>query len=436
MIRFPRLWLGFVAISALGPLTVSCGGGSRPTQPDPTAALSHELELDREDGLPIEPNGLRPKTPVPAGQNAATLYAGVFPHVRELFKTHETFEAEWGHLSKGATTAAEREDLEAVLASQQGIIDQLVTASKIPTCDFGFAYENGLATLYPQFADSKKAVKLLCADAHLEAEAGRTARAYDLMAAADALGRQVGQTPTLIAALVEIAIDQICLKEFSHVLDLSRSQALLEKARQTLDGFSPLASLRNSFRGEFVLGLVSLKKVKSFADVGKLPPGMTTVPIAEISKMPSPLPDSVQKDMQIKYIQTWRKIMEATPADPAQWQEASKALRSINDAILADRSVENLMTQIMVCPLGDAADAIGREQASRNLAATAIQLIEIRLKTGSYPASLPAGPTSLDPFDGQPLRYRRKGSGFTIYSIDRNLKDDGGGRGDLALAFR
>jgi len=33
-----------------------------------------------------------------------------------------------------------------------------------------------------------------------------------------------------------------------------------------------------------------------------------------------------------------------------------------------------------------------------------------------------------DPFDGQPLRYQRKGGGYVLYSIGPNLKDDAGER--------
>jgi hypothetical protein len=40
------------------------------------------------------------------------------------------------------------------------------------------------------------------------------------------------------------------------------------------------------------------------------------------------------------------------------------------------------------------------------------------------PAILPAVPA--DPFDGQPLRYRTKASGFLLYSIGPDLKDDSG----------
>jgi hypothetical protein len=44
-----------------------------------------------------------------------------------------------------------------------------------------------------------------------------------------------------------------------------------------------------------------------------------------------------------------------------------------------------------------------------------------------------------DPFDGQPLRYRGNGSGYVLYSIGPDLKDDSGNRmsgntGDIVFA--
>ncbi|NJL71098.1 MAG: hypothetical protein HC888_05500 [Candidatus Competibacteraceae bacterium] len=40
----------------------------------------------------------------------------------------------------------------------------------------------------------------------------------------------------------------------------------------------------------------------------------------------------------------------------------------------------------------------------------------------------------LDPFDEQPLRYRREGKGFIVYSVGDNLVDDGGVR-NLEMGF-
>jgi len=45
----------------------------------------------------------------------------------------------------------------------------------------------------------------------------------------------------------------------------------------------------------------------------------------------------------------------------------------------------------------------------------------------------------LDPFDGQPLRYKANGSGYVLYSVGPDLRDDSGLRmsgkeGDIVFA--
>lgn len=58
-----------------------------------------------------------------------------------------------------------------------------------------------------------------------------------------------------------------------------------------------------------------------------------------------------------------------------------------------------------------------------------------RLQNGALPDSLgqvvprymPAVP--LDPYDGQPLRYRKEADKYVVYSISENGRDDGGVEG-------
>jgi hypothetical protein len=71
--------------------------------------------------------------------------------------------------------------------------------------------------------------------------------------------------------------------------------------------------------------------------------------------------------------------------------------------------------------------------ANFRLALTAVALEQFRAAHNNrYPASLSEltpdylVATLMDPFDGQPLRYRKQGTGYVLYSIGADLKDDGG----------
>jgi len=83
--------------------------------------------------------------------------------------------------------------------------------------------------------------------------------------------------------------------------------------------------------------------------------------------------------------------------------------------------------------------------AELRLAQTALALEQFRATNGgNYPTALAGlAPKFLkdvpaDPFDGQPLRYRKTASGYQLYSIGADLKDDNGKResgnqGDLVF---
>jgi hypothetical protein len=83
--------------------------------------------------------------------------------------------------------------------------------------------------------------------------------------------------------------------------------------------------------------------------------------------------------------------------------------------------------------------------AGLRLGLTAVALERFRTHNNRYPTDLSQltpeylpGPV-LDPFDGQPLRYRANGSGYVLYSIGPDLRDDSGHRmsgkeGDIVFA--
>jgi hypothetical protein len=79
--------------------------------------------------------------------------------------------------------------------------------------------------------------------------------------------------------------------------------------------------------------------------------------------------------------------------------------------------------------LGKEAEALARLR----LGLTAVALEEFRADHDNrYPAALPEltpkflSTSPEDPFDGQPMRYRTKGAGYTLYSVGPDLKDGGG----------
>jgi hypothetical protein len=83
-------------------------------------------------------------------------------------------------------------------------------------------------------------------------------------------------------------------------------------------------------------------------------------------------------------------------------------------------------------PYQIAATSDCRSRAILRTTAVAIACERFRRANRRWPASLAEIPKTilaaipLDPFDGQPLRYKRLEVGAVVYSVGRNLRDDGG----------
>jgi hypothetical protein len=63
--------------------------------------------------------------------------------------------------------------------------------------------------------------------------------------------------------------------------------------------------------------------------------------------------------------------------------------------------------------------------ALMRVARAALAIERYRLATGQLPDKL-TDSAPLDPFDGQPLRYRKLAKGYVVYSVGEDGKDDGG----------
>jgi len=440
------LWgFGLFGILCLGGI---CGFGYYAYQSNFGAAaksLPHEIELARKDGIPLEPNDLRPAHPVPDDHNAATIYNAFFPRIERLWKAHTKLTEECSDVALDKATVAEKQDLKKALDESRESLDEIAAATKRPFCDFHYKYELGPALLMPEIAQARNSARLLDAEAHLLGEQGRVAEAYDLVASSQTLGRQIGKGPFLIASMVQSSIESMAVRELCHLIELSKSDpALLAKAQKTLDGFGPLIDLRSAFRSEVVMGRIAIHMVHTMGDLKQISGIASGSSSSGSTGSGGPgLPAFFAQACEAKFLVTWRKVFETMPADPTDWLGDYRVFQPIEHDMESDKSLDNTMNAILFPLLTPSALFVGEQDANRRIAATAIRLMQDRLRTGRLPDTLPNyGRISIDPFDGKPLRYRREGAGFKIYSIDQDFQDNGGvprkgnQPGDLVREFK
>jgi hypothetical protein len=113
--------------------------------------------------------------------------------------------------------------------------------------------------------------------------------------------------------------------------------------------------------------------------------------------------------------------------------EALELMDAMGPRLNAERSWIPSFTDNFVPALTRAGVAFARDAAGLASAQTAVAIERYRLANDDavperlqdlVPALLTAVP--VDPFDGNPLRYRHDDTGYSLYSIGENMRDDGG----------
>jgi hypothetical protein len=118
-------------------------------------------------------------------------------------------------------------------------------------------------------------------------------------------------------------------------------------------------------------------------------------------------------------------------AFPARLRAADVMLRRATDAAQAKLVVSALLLAKLDKHVVREADCL----THLRLGLTAVALEQFRsAHDNRYPDDLSAltpdylAATPLDPFDGRPLRYRKQGAGYVLYSAGSDLEDDSGER--------
>ena len=118
----------------------------------------------------------------------------------------------------------------------------------------------------------------------------------------------------------------------------------------------------------------------------------------------------------------------------------------IRQRVTEAASKKLVIIEVLVAGLAGRTAIEAESLARLRLGWTAVALEQFRAAHGrQYPATLSEltpeflSATPADPFDGQPLRYRKKAGGYALYSIGPDLKDDSGERkqgkdGDIVFA--
>lgn len=384
-----------------------------------------QLRLAHAAGLPIEPAELGVMVRVPESENAAPIYrriAGLLEDGKPQGRAMRTLRNGWG-----ATVSAKRQ-AEAAQAFEtlRPALELARQAAALPHADFGRDWSKADAMSFPEMTAIRGVVSLLCYDAERRSAGGDAAGALaDLREAARVAGH-AGEDPVMIGMMVQISGETLLHRSFQKVIqDHRNDRAFLTSALDFAKDIGPLPNVRRALKGEFVLQratLLSLKSLQAISPMSSGPedPNTPHFGAADGLAFRSPI---VRARIEANLLRYNRELITSLPDDPSHWEEGYQAALSEERKVNADRSATNTINRMLFPSASHLAQAVGQLIAQRHLSETTLRL----LLEPSLPAALPDyGPTRIDPMSGAPLKYRREGDGFLLYSLGPDGKDNSG----------
>src|ERR1051326_299537 len=395
----------------------------------------------RQQGYPVSVAELDAwYTHVPDSQNAAVVLTKAFsqPGLRDNSGTmtvigDKTWVPARGHLLDDEAKA----ELSAALATNQILLDELHSATGLTNSRYPIDLKQGFNTLLPHLAKIKASVQLLTAEALLDASNGDTGKTFAALRAAKTVTDSVADEPLLISQLVRIAGWAIISKRTELILNgvalseeqLSALQILFRDAERPDTMARALAGERASGMGGFM----------GFEEQIYLFGGSATSPPATKDRLRTSLFMGLYKSTgllhkdKVFYLDTLGKYVSTAEAP---FPERLAITQPVNGAALMPGKMM-IFSRMLLPALSRTLQRDGEHAARIRTTQTAIAVERFRrAHNGSLPSDLnelvpawlPSAPR--DPFDGQPLRFKRLGSGYVVYSVGSDLRDDGGNEGD------
>jgi hypothetical protein len=246
------------------------------------------------------------------------------------------------------------------------------------------------------------------------------------------IARHSAEERTAIAYLVGVAVDAITFSGMEQILLLAGNDpAVASAVHAAITKEWTARSLAEHLAGETALQIwateIMRKKgaaVEYYLDDTKAArekqASAPNVPEEEASYW-----DSIADANGILILQRMRRLHIA--ADKL-FPEAEGAFRKVTAEVDKSKDPTLVLSKAMFPNVIELPASRAHIQAISDIDRASSSLLAWKAKNGKFPdtlqAAVPIVPT--DPFDGKPLRYRREGEGFVIYSIGKDGKYDGG----------
>ena len=399
-----------------------------------SAALEKEYERIRSEGEPLTGEELNAwyATP-PDGQNAAVPFGRAFavyvePMDRVLAGLPLTGDADWpprGERFPATTVGVIQTHCE----NNAATLEFLYEGAEMSGCRYPTDLRKLAAAELPHLSRVRRCTQLLCEQAVLLAATEDCAGSVHALSAAVAMAESMQEEPLLISQLVRVASLGYVFETLSRVLStatladdelshLSAAIATVELGR----GF------HRAYMGERVLNVSADSRIGPGLEALLAEPPADGWEQSSTSLIQDAIANGTFDRGLLFAVNTLRGMIAAADKPPA---EAAALFRDLEQD-LTEAPDENMVEAMCTPLLFRGHQARLRGAALCRLALTAVAVVQHQRAHGDVPTSLedlvpeflPSVP--LDPYDGQPIRYRTTSEEFVVYSVSKNQRDDGG----------
>jgi len=298
----------------------------------------------------------------------------------------------------------------------------------------------GFDLLLPHVTKVRQAAQLAGLNALIQADSRQGTNAAQSVLLALAAARTMEAEPILISQLTRAACEGIAADALEQTFNRAALPAeSLTRLQTAFDRAAEYESSGAGFNRAFVM-----ERVNGLAYFG-LPPEKLREQLSRVVKgtnslreIPSNLSNLSETALanlkeQRQFFEEAMNQMLAARKEPLPGR--LKADETITSRAEEAKSKQYALVGMLLPALGRVTSREAAALARLRLAQTAIALERFRAaNTGRFPEALTElAPTFFaavhnDPFDGQPLRYRKAGEGYLLYSVGPDLKDDNGMR--------
>lgn len=394
--------------------------------------INRKTDLLRAAGVPVSLSALNTwYAAIPDSQNAGLVYTQAFRLV-ENTKDFTTLK----HLTELPSGRAPlprslHEKMESALDNNREALAQLKRGNALNRCRYPIDYNPGYRALLPHLRQVQACSQLLLYFGVIEEQNDQVDLSIDAIEDILKLCESLDLEPDLISLLIQSNIDfqanelarwllnhrEFSEKQLQRLQDLFQQHTSTKHLQRALVGERCTTLAVFGYSGGETIDLID----PQYNDRGWAVLGMCVLRLTGTLK--------ADELYYLSKMEECQNLVELAP--PANLDLAERIGRDIKHNAGRRRYV---ITGCMLPPFLKVFTKTAERVARRRLVRTALAIERYRASNSTLPSTISETLLSLpyeileDPFDGQPLRYRRTNEGFYLYSIGPDRKDDFGNK--------